>query len=335
MATYVTWLDFWVADAAKALPVLPDGRRPRSDAEAAWWMALSSLAQAAPRLAGGNADAQDSARLAFFGAILGFCNPDRTRQRAAFEQLSLAGSFTDGMLKGRGLKLSSRLVRALAYARAPETPEWIDLARSSCWYFDLPHQALLLGNLEVRAILTDPDPKGGVAAVAILTQPGEDAVAGRYSWMLIGDQTQPPIGSHAGDEIDPEELRRRISDFVSLVFLYFQTLERTEKLPRIDPTRHRSAVQRKLERRTKSLFAIHVLPEPADNFGRTTDALPQGAWTLDHQVAVRGHFRWQPHGPGRERRKLIFIEAHVRGADLPEKPPLTPLHQSRDRPKTA
>lgn len=335
MATYVTWLDFWVADAAKALPTLPNGQRPHSDAEAAWWMALSSLAQAASQLASGNVDAQEGARLVFFGAILGFCNPDRTRQRMAFEHCSLDSPFTEGMLKGRGLKLSSRLVRTLAYARAPQTPEWLDLARSSCWYFDVPHQALLLGDLEVRAILTNPDPKGGVAAVAILTQPAEDAVAGRYSWMLIGDQTQPPIGSHVGDGIDPEELRRRISDFVSLVLLYFKTLEQTEKLPRIDPTRHRSAVERKLERRTKSLFVIHVLSGPSDHFGRTIDALPQGAWKLDHQVAVRGHFRWQPHGPGREYRKLIFIEAHVRGAELPEKPSLVPLRQPHARPKTS
>jgi hypothetical protein len=42
------------------------------------------------------------------------------------------------------------------------------------------------------------------------------------------------------------------------------------------------------------------------------------AWKLDHQVFVRGHWRNQAHGVGRQERKLIFIEPHVRGPDLAE-----------------
>lgn len=325
---YLTWLDFWVAEAAQKVGRLPTGKAPASDLEAAWWMALSALSQTAPRLARGDLSAEDVAQACFFGAILSFCNPHRKGQPRAFEALYPAGVGSEGMHHGRGLKLSSRLVSALANARAPQTPDWMDLARASAWYFDLPQGALWIGDCTIRAIFTQPDPHGGVAAVAILTEPGSEVMVGRYSWMLVGRQEDAPLGSHAGRDLDADALRERVNDFVILSLLYFKSLEQTTRLPQRTPTGERlSAVQRKFARKTASLFVVHVLPEPPGHFGRSESAL-QGAWRLDHRVSVRGHFRWQPHGPELSLRKLIFIAEHVRGADLPDKPELIPLHRS-------
>lgn len=36
-------------------------------------------------------------------------------------------------------------------------------------------------------------------------------------------------------------------------------------------------------------------------------------WT--HRWLVHGHWRWQPHGPGRTLRRLTYIRPHVKGPD--------------------
>lgn len=41
-------------------------------------------------------------------------------------------------------------------------------------------------------------------------------------------------------------------------------------------------------------------------------------WTLDRAVWVRGHWRNQPHGPGRTERRLTWIRPFVRGPDAAE-----------------
>lgn len=47
-------------------------------------------------------------------------------------------------------------------------------------------------------------------------------------------------------------------------------------------------------------------------FGRRLPS-NQKTWTLDCKIGVTGHFRWQPVGPKRSKRKLIWIDEHTRG----------------------
>lgn len=340
MAGYLTWLDGYSVGAVEQLraggyPTSPD----MSDAEALWVMCLASLSEIE------NADQppktdwreDEMARYVFFGAVAAIVPPTgaaRKRWQSFIDEARHSGHHIDAVLTGGiGLKLSPRLVRAFAHARSPKTDDWVSLARDRAWYFDLPHHGLLLGGFEVRAIFTHPDTIGGVAAVAVLTEPGSDAIAGRYAWMLIGRKDNP-VGSsalespEASDLLSPVELQQKANDFIVLSLLYYRSLDKTEPLPRLLTPARGSKIQRKLERRAKSLFVVHVLPEPQNNLGRPTDdKAVRAGWHLDHRVTVRGHFRWQPVGEGRSRRELRWIAEHHRGQDLPDKPRLIPLRQ--------
>lgn len=328
--SYLTWLDWYASGAAEKLRAGGySGASDFSDAEALWVMSISSVAEmnitrncAIPPA--------EMAQFAFFGAVAAFVAPPRLRERNEF-------SFLDSetqramFMGGRGLKMSPRLVRALAHASAPKTDEFVAMLRDHCWYIDMPAHALMLGDRQVRAILTQPDSLGGVVAIAVLTEPGADEMAGRYAWMIVGDSAIPD--GCADIDIDPAELRRRASDFIALALLYYRSLEgEIQTLPRqITPVRG-TKIQRKLERRTKSLFVVHVLPDPKNNLGRPVEPSDGNGWRLDHRVTVRGHFRWQPVGEGRAKRELRWIAEHQRGKDLPDKPTLTPLrkqHESR------
>lgn len=325
--SHLTWLDWYAEGAAEKLRASGyPGASEFSDAEALWVMAISTVA--------GMDIKKDTplppaamATFSFFGAVAAFVAPSRLKERAEFALVDRE-TFKAMFFGGSGIKMSRRLVLALAHASAPKTDDWAHMLRERCWYIDLPHQSLMIGARQVRAILTQPDEMGGVCAVAVLTEPGRDELAGRYAWMLIGDTAIPQGVADA--EIDAEELQRRASDFVALALLYYRSLERTELLPRhVGPLRG-TKIQRKLERRGRSLFVIHALPEPKGNLGRPAEPGAGNGWRLDHRVTVRGHFRWQPVGEGRSRRELRWIAEHERGKDLPDKPPLTPMRKPNE-----
>lgn len=340
---YVTWLDWYADGAAKR------AGKNGSDIDALRLFCLvGAMGSAAPDLVGAmrqcalapdipslvaaleNKDAIISESVQAKARECSVADPDEAARRIFFAAVS---AIIDP--HGHGLKLSPRLVRAFAHARAPATDDWKSTLTERAWYLDIPHNSLLIGPHQIRAILTHPNPfnpRGGVAAVAMLTPPGSDEIAGRYAWMMIGER-ETPIGSANGeDDMMREEVQQKATDFVALSLLYYRSLERTERTERIQRLasgKGKSKIQRKLERKTRSLFTIHVLPEPAGNFGRPIEknGASDGGWKLDHRVTVRGHFRWQPCGPQRSRRELRWIEEHTRGTDLPEKPALMPLRK--------
>lgn len=331
---HVTWLDWYAEDAARRLAAASGSAR-HDDASALWIMCVATLAELSRSNQGRDAlDDQTLAQYVFFGAVASIAAPtgpalDAWRDLIDSRQ---AHGFNEILRGGKGLKLSPRLLQTFAHAKAPDTDDWRPLAHAHGWYLDLPHHGLRLGSHQVRAILTHPDSLGGVSAVAVLTKPGSDEITGRYAWMLIGHQ-ELPTGS-AVDEfsLSREELQAKANDFIALSLLYYQSLETVPLVPRLGGSgKGKSKIERRLERRTRSIFAIHALPDPAGNLGRPVEptSAPGTGWALDHRVQVRGHFRWQPHGKGREQRRLIWIEAHVRGADLPDKPELIQLREKK------
>lgn len=324
---YLTWLDWYASGAAEKLAAsgYPNAAR-YDDAEALWIMSVSRVASfdiTRER----DLPAADMAQFSFFAAISGFLAPEKMKRDPAFRLID-ATTRRAMFLGGTGLKLSKRLVQSFAHAKAPKTDDWKALVRQCGWYLDLPHHALMLDAREVRAIITQPDDLGGVVALAILVEPGGNEMAGRYAWMILGE-TAHPTGC-ADIDVDALELQRRANDFIALSLLYYQSLEHCEALPRRQTGPHLSKIQRKLERKTKSLFVVHNLPDPVGNLGRPVEPVEAGeagGWHLDHRVTVRGHFRWQPVGEGRSHRELRWIAEHHRGIDLPEKPQLIPLRR--------
>lgn len=337
MADYLTWLDWYASGAADTLAKsgLPGAKSKMADDEALWVMCMLSLSQiddadAPARL---NWSDSDLAQYVFFGAVAAIVPPQGETRKHWRQFFAENPTVEPTLLGGKGIKLSARLVQAFAYAKAPQTEDWKSLVTAHGWYLDLPHRSLMIGNRQIRAIFTHPDTLGGVAAVAILTEPGSDSMAGRYAWMLVG-KTDYPAGCADVADIDALDVQRRANDFIALALLYYRSLEHCETLPRCQTGPHLSKIQKRLERKTKSLFVVHNLPDPVGNLGRPAEPMAEtdgNGWRLDHRVTVRGHFRWQPVGEGRARRELRWIAEHHRGEDLPEKPKLIPLRKTQSR----
>lgn len=333
---FATWLD-WYADGARkkiaAIPNQPFGP-VANDSEALWVMAASILSTSGDELRKARAGWQDRGpdsseedlmtRIGFWQCISALAS----RPKAVMD----AGVEAGGLFGGEGLKLPRRLVETLSKAARPTgtaaTEAWQAMAQQHVWYFDIPHHAIRLGDLQVRAVFTQPSGAGTVSATALLTMPGSNSKAGIFSWLLVGEHPDPAVVGLAVDEsLDRELVRQQVTDFVALALLYHRSIDRPERLQSARQPRAKSR-KRRLGEGAPSLFAVYRLPEPVDNLGRPRG--PRGAsddrsWTLGHRSTVRGHFRWQACGTGRKQRELRWIAEHVRGAELPAKPRLTQL----------
>jgi hypothetical protein len=76
---------------------------------------------------------------------------------------------------------------------------------------------------------------------------------------------------------------------------------------------------------------------PPDGPGARDERIERGA--LEHEVHVRGHWRWQAHGPEWAERKLVWIAPHRRGpdqqAEVPRVHRVQPAEQSQNERTTS
>jgi len=94
-----------------------------------------------------------------------------------------------------------------------------------------------------------------------------------------------------------------------------QHMARLPVFPRKELDRMRVTTARRYLRRGEySLFSVTELHPPPDRFGRAEGSREQG-WSLQHRIAVRGHFRMVPHGPRNSLRRLHWIDLYYKGPD--------------------
>ena len=326
--SYLTWLDWYISGAREKLAQQLPGRAEKSltsitsrsvatDREAMFLMSLAAMESYLKsidcRIHEVPVSDSGIAAYTFHGALVAITCP----KPAEFCEI-LSGAY---LPPPSAIKLSGDLARDLSRAKAPRTEDWLPEAMRATWYFDVPHRALLVGPHQVRAIMLQPTPKQvpAVAGILILTQPGDNEIAGRFVWMLAGG-TDDQLYGCADTDIDYDAVREAASDFVKLVLLYHKQIEKEPPfwLPKVrSGFTGLSRKKQKARQKTHSMFSVRELRSPVDRFGRTGTG--QGGWRLEHRSKVREHFRWQPHGPKSALRRLQFIAEHYRGPEEGEK----------------
>jgi hypothetical protein len=113
-----------------------------------------------------------------------------------------------------------------------------------------------------------------------------------------------------------EDVACDIENLVWLALAYAAVAEprAREILPAaIGDLRDRTDRAARKQRQYLTLFRVEHLRPPADNFGRHGVSGDGHGWELGRRIAVRGHYKMQPHGTKNELRKLIFVAPHFRG----------------------
>ena len=252
-------------------------------------------------------------------------------------------------------------------AEAPNADDWKALVMDHpVTYIDLPSGAFsLAGGFHVRAIFLTPYPGDEINVTLSIIKDGpfsldnaveaqfllgtaelakksklpersiQDITSGEFlsgtSEIIVNDVA---TGKKVSLGVSPLQLNERLSHFIKLILLYYLTHRESgqavSRLPQIDESTYRrmSEVKRRNKTRHASLFSIIKLSSPPSRFGRTDQGLGEGgSWTLTRQVSVRGHFRFQPYGPGSKLRRLTWIDGYRKGLHLsePSKPTLVQI----------
>lgn len=224
----------------------------------------------------------------------------------------------------RAIQVGADLVKSFKCGKLGGTDEGFLRNAEGHWYFDFP-----------GSVLCYTGRKGTYIARALFFSRSEDAVycvlvlevnkkTNKYTWVLR--EGLPQISGD--DDEDPDFRKMVVEDVIQVVELAWLYARQREDeaplpmLPRLGPLRkERSGKQRKRQQamlKKGSMFSVHRLD------ARPRDRFPTGragtGFRLDDCIRVAGHWRWQAHGPKWSKRRLIFIEPHLRGEEFAKNP---------------
>ena len=123
-----------------------------------------------------------------------------------------------------------------------------------------------------------------------------------------------------------DDIPKKCEQVVVMSLMYEKELTTHEYFPAVSTKRIKDLSPKKQssKQKTHSLFKVRKINAPFNKFGMSEDNINR-SWSLDHIVFVEGHFRWQPYGENKSKRKLIWIEPYRKGKDW--------QHHSENRPE--
>jgi hypothetical protein len=271
-------------------------------------------------------------------------SPEATRLGISLEELfrysllkASLNPFVHHHTDAYGVRINRELIDTFAHAKVPDEPLMLEHLVKHAWYFDFLDsglQFILGGRLSnLRAILINPissltrdlcfrrperlEPI--IFAVYDPDVPGATVGEDFCYWYWRRDDSQQDR-RQVVCPITPD-VQRAVEDLIGLIVLYLTMtpLDSHPPLPYL-PTkslRKMGKVTQQKQLRSASLFRLVDVRPPTDRFGRTVEHAGKG-YRLDQRITVRGHFRWQPHGPQSALRKLIWIDPYEKGSQETE-----------------
>lgn len=152
--------------------------------------------------------------------------------------------------------------------------------------------------------------------------------------MVLEDESDEPAaykydgrhgGTFAGNVVTNAKLRELVRKFVMNILLYMNSdkadvrhvhRDKVRALKKSKGRKKNKERRGKLEKENTWIVGTNVIFDP-----RVKNLAESGreGQSLRFKSLVRGHWRQQAHGEGRKLRRLLWIEPHVRGGDLPGK----------------
>lgn len=326
----LTWLDYFVRRIVKEAPpkLQEKCQNPRELANVCTMQVMQQYVRDGMEKPG-KAGEEARAHAVLCTAVLPFLNPrlsqglDLLRKRLTVPNEDAQAAMT----RCAGLQITARLAADLGGAEPPRGTGALcwPLMRERVWYVDCPHTAVRLGRQhQVRAVFSYPI-SGALKIVACITAPGSDKLDALLAWSC--DEQWQIVEAHGGVEgpgetgeaLSRTEVARQVTDLLRLVHLYHATGGDGPALPYVAPEHLATLPGKKRFARMQyeSIFRLVSLDSPPDRFGRSTGPRDddEPGWTLRTRSHVRGHFRWQAHGPRWSERRLIWIDEHWRGPE--------------------
>ncbi len=211
------------------------------------------------------------------------------------------------------LKINDSLAHTFAFAKAPKVSKSeMGIHENSIVYIDVPSGIISAGDSYVRALFIVSSIS--VSKVACVLDDGTPEIGTVFTFEY-GNTSVPPNANYSHTADDIIDMQKIIENFITLSLLYRTVASESDRtiLPRISmkASAKLSAKKANAKHQKNSIFNVHYLRAPKGHFGMRQN---QGSHTISGRWDVSGHFRWQPWGAGRLKRKLIWIEGYVKGS---------------------
>ena len=227
----------------------------------------------------------------------------------------------------KAIQPSRDLIERLSGLRPPKVEENdTSVFEGHIWYFDFPH-----GVYPQKHSISE-DGKGNPINVEVFCRSVIWHSQQQTLCIVLETQKQPiyiylynddgKMGVFYSKIIQTEEsaitIANRIIDMVMLLILYYQS-HREDKGDTVKPLSFANLNSPKVLKSQKPVKGISLFKMDQLN-AREGSSLPSmgvrqqfGNDPYSHSFKVNGHFRWQPHGVKRTRRKLIWIDGFIKG----------------------
>lgn len=220
------------------------------------------------------------------------------------------------------LKVSSKLVNDFIDTKAPNI-SLNGVLGEDFYYIELPKKFLLLDKYNIYCIfihkshillVTDsPRPHLKYEIIVYEGFSSDEMVTGECSLLSLIFM----------------DIKEHVFNLVKMIVLYHKSSNKRSKMvevsqvsgnkePLIDK-RYKKLVKGAKrvslkQRGTSSMFKLTYLNKPLTTKDWRNKSTNQARWVLNNKIDVIGHWRWQPHGENRLKRKLIYIQGHTRGS---------------------
>lgn len=223
---------------------------------------------------------------------------------------------------GHALKVSHRLINDFIDTKAPSL-SLNEVLGNNFYYIELPRKFLLLGEFKVYSIFIHK------THIILVT---ESALKHKkYDLVLheIGKDEDMVSGGGSLLTLLFMEVQDQIFNLVKMIILYQNSTNKKSRSlmmsdANISSKSHLDKRYSKLIKGIKkevcnvnnkpSMFKLVYLTKPIRDEGWRKNNSNKNQWTLSKKIAVTGHWRWQPHGEKMAKRKLIYIQEHMRGS---------------------
>jgi len=210
------------------------------------------------------------------------------------------------------IKLNVDLAKTFAGVKAPSiSHSELELENSVC-YIDVPPRTILIGKEYLRALFLVTETANTKVACVLDTENSDGDIMITFEF---GDYLSEFERNDCIDHKTASVMQEKIEHFITLSLLYHKIAaeEHKQLIPRINiqTAAKLSAKKASSKHQKTSLFNVHYLKAPKGHFGMR---LHQREYTMSGSWDVRGHFRWQACGIGKQKRKLIWIEGYVKGS---------------------
>ncbi len=220
--------------------------------------------------------------------------------------------------ESHAIKVTNRLINDFIDTKAPDI-SFEEVLGDDYYYIEFPRDFIFLQDSPIYCAFIHK------THVMIATKPWQSF---RKYDLVLHEMWNPyhVVSSASGLGILFPAIKDQLFNVLKMIILYYKSSNNNQRTITIKPeASNKSTLDKRYLKLIKgaksningkshgSMFKLTYLAKPINDKNWRKTNTNEKKWQLDIQITVTGHWRWQAHGEKMSKRKLIYIQEHIRG----------------------